>query len=467
MSVYKRQEIPKLLNEIKQGITAQIYLLFGERYLCRNTAQALIENLLPEQERQAINLQHIDGDEEDFNRTLNLLKTFSLFSGRKIFWVTDTKLFYSKGVAKNVWEKACENNERNEPGQALRYVLQMLNLAALSPQEMAEENIASLSATRWKSLFGFSKPQGDLSWAQDLLADIPADAAPAKDIETDAATRYTHALEAGIPRNNILVLLAETVDKRKRLYRYIQENGVILDLSVDPGSSAAAKRDQDKIVQELLHSTLAKYNKDIDSQTIPVFLERVGFHPVAVVMEAEKLALYVGDRKVITREDVDAIIGRTREEALFELTEAVTSGKLEDGLLIIDHLQASGIHGLAILATLRNHIKKLLLVRSLQEVKSPAYTKSLSFPVFQKSYLPRLKEGREEWSSLLWKSHPYGLFMLFQQAARFRCAELQGGLKELLTAEYRMKGSPVDSRLIMDSLLFNLMRRKLQGVQGS
>jgi DNA polymerase-3 subunit delta len=467
MSVYKRQEIPKLLNEIKQGITAQIYLLFGERYLCRNTAQALIENLLPEQERQAINLQHIDGDEEDFNRTLNLLKTFSLFSGRKIFWVTDTKLFYSKGVAKNVWEKACENNERNEPGQALRYVLQMLNLAALSPQEMAEENIASLSATRWKSLFGFSKPQGDLSWAQDLLADIPADAAPAKDIETDAATRYTHALEAGIPRNNILVLLAETVDKRKRLYRYIQENGVILDLSVDPGSSAAAKRDQDKIVQELLHSTLAKYNKDIDSQTIPVFLERVGFHPVAVVMEAEKLALYVGDRKVITREDVDAIIGRTREEALFELTEAVTSGKLEDGLLIIDHLQASGIHGLAILATLRNHIKKLLLVRSLQEVKSPAYTKSLSFPVFQKSYLPKLKEGREEWSSLLWKSHPYGLFMLFRQAARFRCAELQGGLKELLTAEYRMKGSPVDSRLIMDSLLFNLMRRKLQGVQGS
>jgi len=467
MSVYKRQEIPKLLNEIKQGITAQIYLLFGERYLCRNTAQALIENLLPEQERQAINLQHIDGDEEDFNRTLNLLKTFSLFSGRKIFWVTDTKLFYSKGVAKNVWEKACENNERNEPGQALRYVLQMLNLAALSPQEMAEENIASLSATRWKSLFGFSKPQGDLSWVQDLLADIPADAAPAKDIETDAATRYTHALEAGIPRNNILVLLAETVDKRKRLYRYIQENGVILDLSVDPGSSAAAKRDQDKIVQELLHSTLAKYNKDIDSQTIPVFLERVGFHPVAVVMEAEKLALYVGDRKVITREDVDAIIGRTREEALFELTEAVTSGKLEDGLLIIDHLQASGIHGLAILATLRNHIKKLLLVRSLQEVKSPAYTKSLSFPVFQKSYLPRLKEGREEWSSLLWKSHPYGLFMLFRQAARFRCAELQGGLKELLTAEYRMKGSPVDSRLIMDSLLFNLMRRKLQGVQGS
>jgi DNA polymerase III delta subunit len=57
--------------------------------------------------------------------------------------------------------------------------------------------------------------------------------------------------------------------------------------------------------------------------------------------------------------------------------------------------------------------------------------------------------------------------MLFRQAAQFRCEDLQAGLKELLTAEYRMKGSPVDSRLIMDSLLLNLMRQKLPGVHAS
>jgi len=461
MSLYKRQEIPKLLDKIKQGDTSQIYLVFGERYLCRNAAQELIDHLLPEKERQATGLQHIDGDQEDFSGTLNLLKTFSLFSGRKIFWVTDTKLFYSKGVAKNVWDKACEKNVRNEPRQALRYLLQMLNLAAQSPKEMVEENIASLSATRWKNLFGFSKPQGDLSWAQNLLAKMPPDVSPAKGKENDAATMYTLAFETGIPRDNILVLLAEAVDKRKRLYKYIQEHGVILDLAVDPGSSAAAKRDQEKVVKDLLHSTLTKYGKEIEPQTISIFLERVGFHPVAAVMEAEKLALYVGDRKLITREDVDTIIGRTREEALFELTEAVTSGKTENALRILDHLQSSGVHGLAILATLRNHIKKLLLVRSLQGVRSPSYSKSLSFPVFQKSYLPKLKEGREEWTNLLWKNHPYGLFMLFRQAARFHCENLQEKLQEVLTAEYRMKGSPVDSRLIMDSLLFNLMRHEL------
>jgi len=467
MPVYKRQEIPALLEKIKHHDTVQIYLLFGERYLCRNAAQELIDLLLPEEEHRTTGLQHIDGDQEDFGRTLNLLKTYSLFAGRKIFWVTDTKLFYSKGVAQKVWEKACEKKERNETGPALRYLLQMLNLASVSPQEMAEENIASLSAARWKSLFGFPRPQGDLSWARDLLADGPADAAPSKSGDTDAASMFTSAFEAGIPRNNILILVAEAVDKRKRLYKYIQEHGVILDLDIDPGSSSAARRDQDKVVKELLHSTLAGYGKEIEPQAIPVFLERVGFHPVAVVMETEKLALYAGSRKVITREDVDALIGRTREEALFELNEAVSSGKLEDGLLILDHLQSSGVHSLIILSTLKNHLNKLLLVRSLQEVTSPAYTKSLSFPVFQKSYLPKLKEGREEWTGLLWKGHPYALYMLFRQAARFRCEDLQDGLKEVLTAEYRVKGSPFDTRLIMDSLLFNLMRQKPTGVRVS
>jgi DNA polymerase-3 subunit delta len=460
MSLYKRQEIPTLLGKIKNGETSQIYLLFGERYLCRNAAQELIDLLLPEEKDRATGLLHIDGDKEDYNRTLNLLKTFNLFSGRKIFWVTDTKLFYSKGIAQNVWDKACEKNNLDEPGQALRYLLQMLSIASVSPQEMVAENIASLSASRWKTLFGFSRPQGDLSWARDLLADIPADASPAKSDGMDSSTMYTLAFEAGIPRENILILLAEAVDKRKRLYKYIKEHGVIIDLAVDAGISAAAKREQDKVARELLHSTIAGYGKDIESQAIPVFLERVGFHPVAVVMEAEKLALYIGDRAVITREDVDAVIGRTREEALFELNEAVTSGRLADGLLILDHLQSSGVHGLAILSTLRNHLKKLLLVRSLQELKFPAYTKSLPFPVFQKSYLPKLQEGREEWTNLLWKGHPYGLYMLFRQAASFHCEDLQEGLKEILAAEYRLKGTSVDTRLIMDSLLFNLMRPK-------
>ncbi len=466
MPVYKRQEIPKLLSDIKQGTPPQVFLIWGERYLCRSAAQELIDRLLPEEDRQATSLLQIDGDQEDFKNTLNQLKTFSLFSGPRIILVADSKLFYSKGVAKNVWEKACEKKERNETRQALRYLLELFNLVSISTEDLEQGFITSLSAPGWKKLFGFTRPQGDLSWVEDLLAENTA-TAPAKGLENDAASMFVQAFEKGIPRSNTLILIAETVDKRKRLFKYIREHGIILDLAVETGGTTAAKRDQDKVLKELIVGTLDRYDKKIDPGTLNVLLERIGFHPVAAVMEAEKLALYVADRKKITRGDIDAIIGRTREEALYELTESLTAGKLENGLLILDHLQNNGVHGLAIIATLKNHLEKLLLARALQDLETPSYTRAVAgkYNLFQKNYLPELKQGRDEWTNRLWKSHPYGLFMLFSQASRFRCEDLQDGLKEVLAAEYRLKSTSVDSRIIMDNLLFKLMHQDIMGAR--
>ena len=459
MSLFERQDIPKLLTAIEQGNTAQIYLLFGERYLCRSAAQEIIDCLLPGRERQTTSLQHIDGDQEDQVKTLNLLRTYSLFPGRQIFWVTDSKLFFSKGIAKNIWDKACKKKEADEKKPALRYLKQMLDLAAVSPAEMIEEDMASLSGPRWKNLFGFTKPKGDLSWVLELLAETQGAKEPSRDGESaDTLSLYAGAFEAGIPPDNILILLAETVDKRKRFFKFIKESGVVVDLSVESGGSAAAKRDQESVLKDLVIKTLAGFDKKIDPQAIPVLLERVGFHPVAAVMESEKLAHFAGDREVINKADVDAIIGRTREEALYELNEAVTGGRLEESLVLLARLQENGVHALAILSTLKNHLKKLLLVRSFQDLDEPAYSKSIGFPAFQKGYLPKLKDGRDEWSNMLWKSHPYGLYMLFRQAAQFNCQKLENSLKELLKAEFRLKSSSVDNRLIIDNLLFNILR---------
>ena len=83
----------------------------------------------------------------------------------------------------------------------------MFNVAVISQEDRDEENIGSMSAARWKNLFGFNKPQGDLSWVQDLLADS-AGMSPAKSSETDAASMFVQAYESGIPQDNTLILLA-------------------------------------------------------------------------------------------------------------------------------------------------------------------------------------------------------------------------------------------------------------------
>jgi DNA polymerase-3 subunit delta len=129
-------------------------------------------------------------------------------------------------------------------------------------------------------------------------------------------------------------------------------------------------------------------------------------------------------------------------------------------------LLANGIHALAILATLRNHIKKMLLISCAQQSEQPLYKTDIPYPAFQNKYLPALKEGREDWSSL-WVSHPYGLFVLFRQTAKFSSIGLQRCLEAVLTAEYRLKGSPIPARLVLEDLLISFMRHSTSEMDAS
>lgn len=460
MPVFKRKDIPRLLKDIDQGDISQIYFLFGERFLCRSTADELILHLLPPEEyddvRRPNHLQDVDGDQEDVGKTLNFLRTYSLFPGRRIIRVSDTKLFYSKGVAKTLWEKANKAFAANEFNRVGRFLGQLLNLANLSSDDLTVEDMFSLSSPRWKAIFGFAKPQQDLSWLKTVQNHCKIETDDGTHQGDDASESYIKAFQGGIPNSNILILLAEAVDKRKRLYTYIKENGVIVDLSVDSGGGTAAQKDREAIFKDLVAGTLAGFDKKLEARALPILLDRVGFHPVAVVKETEKLALYAGEAATITLNDLDAMIGRTREEALYELTEAYTRQRLSAALTILAHLLGNGIHGLAILASCRNQIKKMLLIRCLQELKKPLYKPGLSFPAFQKSYLPELKADRGDWSSL-WKSHPYALYKTFQQTEQFSRRTLERGLKSILKAEYRIKGSAVADRFILEDLFFKLI----------
>jgi DNA polymerase-3 subunit delta len=472
MALYKRKDIPHIVKKAGKGDISQVYLIHGERFLCRNAADELLDCLLPAAqyplEQRANHLQEIDGDQEDFSRTLNLLRTYSLFPGRQVVRVTDTKLFFSKSAAKTLWDKACKAFAAKALDSAGRYLTQFLEVAGMSADELQPEDITGLSPNRWRDLFGFAKPTENLDWIKEMinrLQESDERSGPAAGQSPAAADRFIKAFEQGIPAANILLLLTETVDKRNRFYKFIKERGIILDLAVASGGSKAARSDQEGIIKDLLHKTLTEFDKKITSKGLSLLLERVGFHPVAAVKETEKLALYTGDTTTITEDDVNEIIGRTREEALYELTEAHTGQRLDEALTILGRLLESGIHALAILATLRNHVKKMLLIRSAQRLDQPQYSQSMSFPTFQKQYLPSLKDGREDWS-MLWAGHPYGLFLLSRQTAKFSTARLQNGLTEILSAEYRLKGSPLPNRLVLENLLFKLIPVNAAEVQS-
>ncbi len=274
--------------------------------------------------------------------------------------------------------------------------------------------------------------------------------------EKDVSEMYMDTFSAGIPENNVLILLSEVADKRKRFYKFIKKNGVVLDLSVATGSSQAAKKDQEKVLRELVGKTLAEFGKKMETRALPVFFERVGFHPVAVVREAEKLALYTEDSTLVRLNDVDEVVGRTREDALFELTEAYSDKKLTQALIIIARMMDMGVHPLVVVAGLRNHLRKLLLVCSFRKQAHPVFVEGMTFTAFQKGYLVQLKAEKGEQLKAL-PNHPYALFMMFEKAKKYSVAQIMHALKKLLEAEYRLKSSQLPGRLVLENFILEML----------
>ncbi|MCL2457497.1 MAG: DNA polymerase III subunit delta [Desulfobulbus sp.] len=451
MALYTRDNLPELLAGLAAH-PSRVFLLFGERYLCRAAMEQLEQALLRE---TGGTVHPIDGDQEEIGTTLVKLRSFTLLPGRQIYRVTDTRLFNSRQMAKSIWDRVVKAHAEAKSEQAQRALRAFLTSGGLDPMAL-DSDPASLPAAEWQQCFGFARPDGDLRWTRAYLAGSGADS-PAATASADSGDMLAAVLAAGIPANNILILMAEEVDKRKKLFKLLKDEQIVIDLSVETGSSGKAQKEQKAVLQDLIRQTLAAEGKTMAPALVDLLIDRVGFHPVAVIMELRKVTTYIGDRGQVTRDDLDLLVGRTRQEALFELTSALARRDLEQSLAIADRLQENGIHPLAVVATLRNFVRGLLLLRSLIEQPETEFQPAMSAAAFQQTCLPRLKE-RTQWKKEL-GGHPFALYMQCKTASGFSLPVLAAWLHHLLTAELRLKGSPHTPEIILQHLIMALLSR--------
>ncbi len=447
MALHKRTELQDLLDSIGAGSHKQLYLCFGERYLCQQSAEQIEQTFL---QTTATTIHAIDGTTEDNSRILSRVLSFSLLPGIQIYRVNDSNLFLSKNISSQIWEKAVKAHQQNSPRSASRHLLDLLNSASITVE--GQSVFSDISPDQWQKLFGFSHPGENLDWADTLLANNRVQSVSPPIQTTD---RFISAIEQGIPANNVLLLTTENIDKRTKLYNQIKKYGEIIDCSVTAGASRGAVREQKEVVQEMVRNTLGQLGKSMEPHALELLFQRVGFHPVGVVMEVEKLALFVEERETISVKDIELMVGRTREDAIFQLTEALGNRNRARSLTTLSNLTSDGVHSLALLASIRNYFRKLLIFRSLQLMADPVWTKNMNANSFQNQYLPALKE-KDIWGELL-KGHPYALFMSFSKASEFPISGLKKSLGLVLEAEYRLKGAPIPHNIVLEELVITLI----------
>ncbi len=455
MPAYERTNFKSLLTAIAKGDVAPVYLLWGERYLYQSAYEELIATLLPEKNRST-NLRVIDGDNEDVYRVVEELQTLPLFPGRQVFVVKDTRLFHSKSTADPLLAKSHEYFIKGDLQAAARSLVQAISLSGLAIEDVRDGGWAKIPEGTWKKIFSTPRSGEDIAWLNEVTKFVIQAGLEESASAGDGGHILEETLAKGIPASNHLILLTDTVDRRKSLFRLIEKMGVVISFAVDKGTTAAAKRGQDTVLKDLMKDIFTRHGKAMEPRAASDLIERIGFNPASLAAALEKLISYTGERKTITLKDIEAVVKREREEPIYELTGAFGDRDVEKALFSLGLLLDQGYAPLQILGALTKHIRRLLLARWALDTSLDFLGKrNVTYQGIQQGLPAFKKEGKIPKD--LEKLSPYPFFLLLKQARDFQIEHLVQCMSELLRVDMALKSSRITPKLLLEDLILKCL----------
>ncbi len=235
------------------------------------------------------------------------------------------------------------------------------------------------------------------------------------------------------PQEIVLILEMDNIDRRSKLFKYIKANGSILN--VEPNKQHSAKN----IIQEWLH----EQNIRIESKALELFCNQVGEDDlVAIKSELEKLIAGAENKKTISVDDVKKIVVRHREEALYELSQAIGNQDISQCLASFYRLRGQGVHQLALLSYLANHVRRLAVIREALEKHGAITGTDPGFNTFKRDIWPRVQKYYNNDVPLgIDKFHPYAQYKHTVAAMKFNLSGLLNMLVELSQLDIATKRS--------------------------
>ena len=190
-------------------------------------------------------------------------------------------------------------------------------------------------------------------------------------------TRHRASLEKtieGLPASGVLALDVKTWTSTTRLAKMVSAASTIVCKS--PA--------QYKMPQWCVQWAASQHQKQLPMPAANLLVELVGSEMGLLDQELLKLAIYVGERKRIEVEDVDKLVGRSREEKTWIIFDAIGAGKSKEALTILDHLLDQGEEPIRLLGAFSMQLRRLAqayrltmlgqpLMVALEEVGVPAF----------------------------------------------------------------------------------------------
>ncbi|THB76374.1 MAG: hypothetical protein D3926_17790 [Desulfobacteraceae bacterium] len=303
-----------------------------------------------------------------------------------------------------------------------------------------------------------------------VLKDIPL-FEPGK-LSKELLESFSSLVKTGFPEDHFLLMSIPGIDKRKGLFKSIDQSGLVVDCTIPQGNRMADIKEKKHIFKSIVSKRLSRSKKRMGDKEFETVIERVGYDLDTVIDGMDKLILFSGDDPVIQAHHIDPVIKKTRTDPLYVLTNHVLDRHLSKSIESMDALLAEGFHPLQILAALTNQFRKIMYIKSIicvhNDMQRPLWTAGYDFNRFKShtlaavlSYEKLLQEKdnfkeKSKSSDLFLASaakNPYPVFQNFLKSDKFSLTELIHLFSLLSDMDYKLKSSNTDPELNLKQFL--------------
>ena len=223
-----------------------------------------------------------------------------------------------------------------------------------------------------------------------------------------------------MPETTILLIIEDDVDKRSKIYKYINKEGCAV--------SFETPKEKDLVLW--VAQMLKKEQKKMTQKDIQLFLYKTGQDMFTIKNELEKLISYTKGREVIGAEDLEALTTAQTTNQIFVMLEAIAKKQRDTVLKLYYDLIELKESPFGILALLVRQCNQLLQTQSL------------------------LKAGKSqgEMAKEL-KVPPFVAGKLKQQVRLFKREELYEMIKKCAATDEGIKTEKITDRIGVELLL--------------
>ncbi|HEX4642310.1 MAG TPA: DNA polymerase III subunit delta [Candidatus Acidoferrales bacterium] len=225
----------------------------------------------------------------------------------------------------------------------------------------------------------------------------------------------------------VLVFEASALDQRMRLAKTLAEKTltVSVELSSDPAERA-------RLAVPLSVEMASELGAKLEPDAAENLCDLLNGDLASIRTEVEKLAAYAGERKNITRADVDLLVISSRKYEVWDLAGMLSARQPDKALEFLDELLRAGEAAPALVGALAWTFRKLLEAQEL-----PAGTNG-----WQAAGRLKMRADAAE--------------LAVRQSRKFPRAQLTSGLAALYEADSRLKSGGTNQRAVMEFLVTQL-----------